>query len=1115
MGQHFTISHSVYLQKRALLKKELSAFTVAPRVRPPGYPPTAGEQPTLEIGQNHETLGRFVQSLFVMRDHRLNQLFLRYRQSGETKALGKLFDKLSPKLAKVARHVAHDEAEAEDLVQATFLAALQHPERFDETRPITAWFVGVLTKEALSWHRQSARRPDADRALEPQTLREEHERPDVQATREESDGLVAAALARLPLRYRDVLERHLKRGLSPSEIAKEQNASPATVRVQLRRGLAQLRLLLPASMAGGLVLALAPRGLAAVKAELVTHALKVAPAAAAAGGSAITTAQLGSFLMAQRIGLGVLGILVLGFLAKLGLDARSENALVSGTGEVTRVLSGLERAKDTQSRERASDRKDAARDTGNHAAEKRVELGSTLIVKSVWADGTPAPNIQFQYESFTANSKIATARTNDEGAISLIGLAPGQYWLHGDRGGQGMGQVVKMTVDASKAREPETNPSALFSMECTLELEPGTDVHGRVVDSNGRGVADAAIWISTGLTRDSGIETTRSASDGSFEIKQLTNACFLGARADGFAPSKPQDVQYWHERLAQGEDVIQLDLQLAGPGARIMGSVLDPSGQPVPNARVRIGAQDLFDTLGPTGAAGPPPPIEVRTDERGEFACGGLAPGAVHVACLSAGYPVAIGTVQVQAGAHGRIELRFTEGAWVRGRVTAKDGTPLERITVSAWQRRLKGTPDAEGSSFDEPRPLTDADGRFAIGPFGGGEIHLSATTQDRKSSASTTVEVASGGEYDWNPSLADLPTIAGFAFDESGLALSNWTVSSQSMSPFGPPPRAVFTKSDGSFELTFSSAGPCRLKLYKSQDDEHPSRMWFAGRAPRAWIDNVETGTNDVRLTLNPAQEPTGVLFGELISESGAATPKLLATVYHDGFGKVAEVEYPSGMTHFEFRNLPAGTLRLRIDSVGYAPIWRREIEMKAGGIRDLGELTIQLGGDIRLALTCENGNEPERVDVKLTDSREAEWYLESNGSSYARDSLPPGEYTVHVQAQDCGPYQNTVTIRSGEPTTLEIALAGGGGIGFVLLGTGSSPLGTDATLTVTTSDGQILFAETLEPSAEGAVGRWIFAPHGELHVTAEATDGRSASAFVAFETTGPNDTPHPLILE
>jgi len=242
---------------------------------------------TAEIGQNPETLGRFVQSLIVMRDHRLNQLFARYSQHGDVRALGKLFDRLSPELAKVARHVASDAAEAEDLVQATFLTAMEHPERFDQSRPITAWLVGVLTKEALSWHRQSARRPDTERVLEAQSEREVRERPEVHATSEESEGLLAAALTRLPLHYRDVLERHLQRGLSPSEIAKEQGASPATVRVQLHRGLAQLRQLLPASMAGGLVLALSSRGLAAVRAELVTHASKLGSATAAvASGSA-------------------------------------------------------------------------------------------------------------------------------------------------------------------------------------------------------------------------------------------------------------------------------------------------------------------------------------------------------------------------------------------------------------------------------------------------------------------------------------------------------------------------------------------------------------------------------------------------------------------------------------------------------------------------------------------------------------------------------------------------------------------------------------------------------------------------------------------------------------
>ena len=53
------------------------------------------------------------------------QLFERFRRRGDVAALGDLFDRLAPVLLRVAIHVARDPAAAEDLVQSTFLRAIE------------------------------------------------------------------------------------------------------------------------------------------------------------------------------------------------------------------------------------------------------------------------------------------------------------------------------------------------------------------------------------------------------------------------------------------------------------------------------------------------------------------------------------------------------------------------------------------------------------------------------------------------------------------------------------------------------------------------------------------------------------------------------------------------------------------------------------------------------------------------------------------------------------------------------------------------------------------------------------------------------------------------------
>ena len=134
--------------------------------------------------------------------------------------------------------------------------------------------------------------------------------------------------------------------------------------------------------------------------------------------------------------------------------------------------------------------------------------------------------------------------------------------------------------------------------------------------------------------------------------------------------------------------------------------------------------------------------------------------------------------------------------------------------------------------------------------------------------------------------------------------------------------------------------------------------------------------------------------------------------------------------------------------------------------------------------------------------------------GTLIERDSLPPGEYTLRVQAHECGPYETKLTIRAGETTQFDATLSSGGSIGFLLLSHDQTPLGVEATLTVTTTDAQLLFAEALEPRGLGHVGRWMFAPHGKLEITAEASDGRRGHMLVTFNPTDTSDTPHVLVL-
>ena len=77
-----------------------------------------------------------------------SRAFRRFREHGDPAALTEVFDRLGPELFALAAHLARDAAEAEDLVQEIFLAALAGARRFDPSRAVAPWLVGILIKEA-------------------------------------------------------------------------------------------------------------------------------------------------------------------------------------------------------------------------------------------------------------------------------------------------------------------------------------------------------------------------------------------------------------------------------------------------------------------------------------------------------------------------------------------------------------------------------------------------------------------------------------------------------------------------------------------------------------------------------------------------------------------------------------------------------------------------------------------------------------------------------------------------------------------------------------------------------------------------------------------------------
>lgn len=236
-------------------------------------------------------------------------VFQRYQQTADPAELAKVFDKTAPQLLLLASHVSADGAAAEDLVQETFLVAMEKAEQWDPERPLLPWLGGILRHRAQDLARRlGLRRPAAE--LSDVYVAAEGVGPLGEAEGTELLQRVQDALGTLPSPFREALVLRLVHGLQPTEIAHALGRPPATVRGQLKRGLETLRGALPVGLASALALLLLPgKGMAATRQAVLAVAYDGAAVKAAASSGtreALSVARHGAWLAAVALTIAVL-----------------------------------------------------------------------------------------------------------------------------------------------------------------------------------------------------------------------------------------------------------------------------------------------------------------------------------------------------------------------------------------------------------------------------------------------------------------------------------------------------------------------------------------------------------------------------------------------------------------------------------------------------------------------------------------------------------------------------------------------------------------------------------------------------------------------------------------
>jgi RNA polymerase sigma-70 factor, ECF subfamily len=155
------------------------------------------------------------------------QLVLAAR-GGDRAAFGELYERYGRMVHGVLlAHIPY--AEVDDLVQDVFLIALRRLDTLREPVAFAGWLLAIARNRANDFHR----RPRPTEEIQEVSGNIDPDEHEAQAA--------LAAIQSLPEAYRETLSLRLVEGMTGPEIAARTGLTPASVRVNLHRGMKQLR----------------------------------------------------------------------------------------------------------------------------------------------------------------------------------------------------------------------------------------------------------------------------------------------------------------------------------------------------------------------------------------------------------------------------------------------------------------------------------------------------------------------------------------------------------------------------------------------------------------------------------------------------------------------------------------------------------------------------------------------------------------------------------------------------------------------------------------------------------------------------------------------------------
>ena len=728
-------------------------------------------------------------------------------------------------MRRLALALTGGEAEADDLVQEAYIAALRRPP--DPARPPRPWLAGVL-RNAWRMRVRGERRRRTREAASPGG--DPPASPDALLDRAMTQRLLADCVVTLEEPFRRTLLLRYFEGLSAQRIAEVEGIAPATVRWRLAEALERLRAAMDQRTGererwmGALVFS-SPllRGAVVMKTK-TKLAIAVALLLAAGGGTAVVV------VLHQRSG--------------------SDDTMSAGAGRTNPLSAERMSAPERTSAPPPHDVRPLALISARAELDPAARQGSIEGRVVNWSSGEPV-----------AGAEVALAL--DEGAATTIATdGEGRFRYEPDRAGRVV--IASITASGYLPFAPEWGHSPIELVarpgvrvkDVVVYLTPAIDYTGVVVDAAGAPVAGAKIRI---IDLPAGEQELiaipdRFTSDRKGEfVFHAPDEALLEARAAGHGPGRAR-----LDGKAQSSHRLVIRLAPAGSAAdqlgnaRITGQVVGADGQPLPGALVRAEATGRKGEEADLVAA-----ARAVTGDDGRFALDGLDAGLYALTATDGVRAPAHADVDVAAGQTGSARLVMAAGAVLRGKVVDSRGEGVPAFTVVVFRNEgLASVPLAI-------RTVVDRDGVFAVEGLEAGGYRVQATAHGHAPSQAVDgrAEVPPKRAPEVSLSLPDGGTLTGVVRSEGGGPLENARVSVEGGvgEASSPVPFAASALTDASGTFALRGLAPGRRSVFVGAYNHNATIVGGLDIADGAVI-----GPIDVVLTpVKEGEEPTTELVG------------------------------------------------------------------------------------------------------------------------------------------------------------------------------------------------------------------------------------------------------------